>query len=40
MQLANSIWTFLTATPLGLVVMSIVASILGGIIYELLKKDA
>lgn len=39
MQLANSIWTFLTATPLGLVVMSIVASILGGIIYEILKKE-
>lgn len=39
MRLAlNNIWTFLTATPLGLVIMSIFASILGGIIYELLKK--
>lgn len=38
MQSLDIIWSFLTSDPLGLIILSIIASVIGCIIYESFKK--
>lgn len=38
MQLLDNVWSFLTVNPFGLVVLSIIASIIGSIIFESIKR--